>query len=153
MPRPHRSNAPDRARADTADALVHLLSRGPWPPSCETLRGFHHAAASACQRDRTKKIVVVLSDTRQATHDGMLHMSSLKENEDFSPERRRLLQLLAASAAMAPGVCSGPPPEPIVPFGLSPDEELPCKPRGGAAGGRGGGRAGGGRGGADGGRP
>src|SRR3569833_3015957 len=128
MPRPHRSNAPDRARADTADALVHLLSRGPWPPSCETQRGFHHAAASACQRDRTKKIVVVLSDTRQATHDGLLHMSSLKENEDFSPERRRLLQLLAASAALATGACSGPPPEPIVPFVRAPEEELPGKP-------------------------
>src|SRR5690242_1487503 len=125
MPRPHRSNASDCARADSADALVHLLSRVPRPPSCETQRGFHHAAPQACQRDRTNSVAVVLPGTRQAAHDGLLHMSSLKTSTGFSPERRRLLQLLAASAALATGACSGPPPEPIVPFVRAPEEELP----------------------------
>ncbi len=46
----------------------------------------------------------------------------------FSAERRRLLQLLAASAAMATGACSGPPPEPIVPFVRAPEEEVPGRP-------------------------
>ncbi|MBS0421382.1 MAG: 4Fe-4S dicluster domain-containing protein [Proteobacteria bacterium] len=55
-------------------------------------------------------------------------MSPVTPDEGFSPERRRLLQLLAASAAMATGACSGPPPEPIVPFVRAPEEEIPGKP-------------------------
>jgi molybdopterin-containing oxidoreductase family iron-sulfur binding subunit len=37
-------------------------------------------------------------------------------------ERRRFLQLMAASAALATGACSGPPPEAIVPYVDTPPE-------------------------------
>jgi len=46
----------------------------------------------------------------------------------FSPERRRVMKLLAASAALAGTACTGPPPEKIVPFARAPEEELPGKP-------------------------
>ncbi len=46
----------------------------------------------------------------------------------FSQERRRFVKLLAASAALAGTACSGPPPEKIVPFARTPEEELPGKP-------------------------
>ncbi len=38
------------------------------------------------------------------------------------PQRRRFLQLMAASAALAGGACSGPPPESIVPYVDTPPE-------------------------------
>ncbi|HEU4655047.1 MAG TPA: 4Fe-4S dicluster domain-containing protein [Steroidobacteraceae bacterium] len=47
---------------------------------------------------------------------------------DFALERRRVLKLMAASAALASGACSGPPAEKIVPFVKAPEDELPGKP-------------------------
>jgi molybdopterin-containing oxidoreductase family iron-sulfur binding subunit len=46
----------------------------------------------------------------------------------FSPERRRVLKLMAASAALATSACSGPPVEKIVPYVHAPEEDLPGKP-------------------------
>jgi molybdopterin-containing oxidoreductase family iron-sulfur binding subunit len=47
---------------------------------------------------------------------------------DFALERRRVLKLMAASAALASGACSGPPTEQIVPFVRAPEDALPGKP-------------------------
>ena len=47
---------------------------------------------------------------------------------DFALNRRRVLQLMAASAALTSGACSGPPTEKIVPFVKAPEDELPGKP-------------------------
>src|SRR6185312_12270964 len=47
---------------------------------------------------------------------------------DFSPARRDVLKLLAASAALATGACSGPPEEKIVPFARAPEMQIPGKP-------------------------
>jgi anaerobic selenocysteine-containing dehydrogenase len=46
----------------------------------------------------------------------------------FSAERRRVLQLMAASAALATGACSGPPDETIVPYAKAPKEQVPGNP-------------------------
>lgn len=43
-------------------------------------------------------------------------------------DRRDVLKLLAASAALATGACSGPPEEKIVPFARAPETEIPGKP-------------------------
>ncbi|MFL6601712.1 MAG: 4Fe-4S dicluster domain-containing protein [Steroidobacteraceae bacterium] len=52
----------------------------------------------------------------------------LLEPDTFLLERRRVLKLMAASAALAAGACSGPPEETIVPYVRAPEEELPGKP-------------------------
>ena len=43
-------------------------------------------------------------------------------------DRRDVLKLLAASAALATGACSGPPEEKIVPFARAPEMAIPGKP-------------------------
>src|SRR5690349_7744710 len=48
--------------------------------------------------------------------------------EGFSPDRRDVLKLLAASAALATAACSGPPEEKIVPFSRAPEIQIPGKP-------------------------
>jgi Fe-S-cluster-containing dehydrogenase component len=47
---------------------------------------------------------------------------------DFALDRRRVLKLMAASAALASGACTGPPAEKIVPFVKAPEDELPGNP-------------------------
>ena len=54
--------------------------------------------------------------------------ASMQESERFCAERRRVLKLMAASAALATAACSGPPEERIVPFAHAPEEEVPGKP-------------------------
>src|ERR1041384_7640853 len=44
------------------------------------------------------------------------------------PQRRRFLQLMAASAALASGACSGPPPENIVPYVDTPPDLVHADP-------------------------
>jgi molybdopterin-containing oxidoreductase family iron-sulfur binding subunit len=51
-----------------------------------------------------------------------------EELDAFAQERRRVLKLMAAAAAMASGACSGPPAEKIVPFVATPEQSLPGKP-------------------------
>jgi molybdopterin-containing oxidoreductase family iron-sulfur binding subunit len=54
--------------------------------------------------------------------------SGLEELSAFSAERRRVLKLMAASAALATGACSGPPDETIVPYARAPEEQVPGNP-------------------------
>jgi anaerobic selenocysteine-containing dehydrogenase len=54
---------------------------------------------------------------------------SLPDDPDgFSQDRRRVLKLMAAAAAMAGGAWSGPPSEKIVPYVNTPEQALPGKP-------------------------
>jgi Fe-S-cluster-containing dehydrogenase component len=50
------------------------------------------------------------------------------QSDGFSPSRRDVLKLLAASTALATGACSGPPEEKIVPFAQAPEIAIPGKP-------------------------
>src|SRR4051812_18554502 len=49
-------------------------------------------------------------------------MSSMKPADIDDPARRRFLQVMGASLALAGGACSGPPPEAIVPYVDLPPE-------------------------------
>src|SRR5882757_92847 len=51
-----------------------------------------------------------------------------EQDPAFSAERRRVLKLMAASAALATAACSGPPAEKIVPYVRAPEEEVPGNP-------------------------
>ena len=46
----------------------------------------------------------------------------------FQRERRRLLGLMAASAALAGSACSGPPERTIVPYAVGPEQLEPGVP-------------------------
>src|SRR3954471_9847225 len=54
--------------------------------------------------------------------------SGPEELSAFSAERRRVLKLMAASAALATGACSGPPDETIVPYARAPEQQVPGNP-------------------------